>query len=53
MNPDELEAFRAEVAQWLADHFPAVLRDPHADAAAVAAAERDWHRQRFAVFNSY
>lgn len=48
MTADTLEAFRTEVAGWLAEHCPAVLRDPHADAAAVAAAERDWHRQRAA-----
>jgi alkylation response protein AidB-like acyl-CoA dehydrogenase len=46
MNPDELEAFRAEVAGWLAEHYPAILRHPQADAQAVAAAEQDWLRQR-------
>lgn len=48
MNPDELEAFRAEVAQWLAEHCPATLREPRADPGALAAAEQGWHRQRAA-----
>lgn len=46
MTVDPLEAFRAEVAQWLAEHYPVILRDPLADTQAQAAAERDWHRLR-------
>jgi len=48
MTVDPLEAFRAEVAQWLAEHYPAILRDPQADPQVQAAAERDWHRRRAA-----
>jgi acyl-CoA dehydrogenase len=48
MTVDPLEAFRAEVAQWLAEHYPVILRDPLADTQAQAAAERDWQRLRAA-----
>jgi len=43
-----LDRFRTEVAGWLADHYPAALRDPGADARAAADAERDWQRLRAA-----
>ena len=46
MTAEPLEAFRVEVAGWLARHCPAILRDPQADPTAQAAAERDWHRLR-------